>query len=64
MIYTDEENKRWWEGLSNTARIELFDVIEQKTGGDSQFLKSIDEQWARGEKLTPKQLAALRKWAP
>lgn len=65
MIYTDEENKRWWAGLTKYGQEELFNIMREnaKTPGYADFTLSIYEQWKNGVTLSGKQIAAIRKWA-
>lgn len=59
MIHTYKENQDWWDRLSNTSKVEIFDRIEEV---NPEFAESLDEQWKAGKKLSEKQLSALRKW--
>lgn len=65
MLYSDEENKRWWMGLSNAERTEIFERMEDaaKDVEFKNFALNLARQWNLGGSLTPKQVAAVRKWA-
>lgn len=64
LIYTYEENLRWWNGLSKQAQSELLDKILEKANspGVKKWAESLVELWERGSTLTEKNLASLRKW--
>jgi hypothetical protein len=64
MEYGDEELKRWWDHLAQHEKVELFAVMvdRSRTGESRAFAESLCDQWARGRVLSPKQLAAIRKW--
>lgn len=61
MVYSDDENKRWWEGLGKTGQAEILGLMLEKTEG-SDFAFSLSVQYQSGKALSPKQLAAIRKW--
>ena len=64
MEYTEEELKRWWEKLAKHDRTEILATMADK-GND--FVREMAFSFARliehGRALSPKQLAAVRKWA-
>lgn len=63
MLYTEDENKRWWDGLGRTAQFELFDrIIANAQPGVRKWAESLVEIWERGTPLSNKNLASLRKW--
>ena len=67
MIYSDEELKKWWQGLSVTdQRMTLQLMLEKATGPSfKNFAESLKDQWAKGIRpFTPGQLASIRKWSP
>lgn len=61
MIYTDEELRRWWAGLSKRDQIELLATMTVKMEY-SAFAQSLSLQYSKGREFSPKQLAAIRKW--
>lgn len=61
MLYSDEELKRWWAGLSKQAQLELLAVMLDKMN-HSDFAMSLASQYSRGFSFSPKQLAVIRKW--
>lgn len=60
--YTDHELKNWWARLSHAERNEILGVMMER-GRDPDFGASLADQYNRGRELSPKQLAAIRKWA-
>lgn len=61
MIYTDEELRRWWQGLSKQAQLETLQLMLDRME-NSDFALSLIEQYRGGRALSPKQLAIVRKW--
>jgi hypothetical protein len=61
MIYSDEELKRWWHGLSETRRVEILARMVDKMD-NPDFALSLSNQYAMRLSFTPKQLASIRKW--
>lgn len=61
MIYSDSENKSWWDKLSKFEKTELFEKMKEKAR-DPSFAQSLEKQWVEGRALSPKQIAALRRW--
>lgn len=59
MLYSDNELREWWRKLSKMERIDLLNLIKEKTG---LFGESLCEQYADGKELSVKQLKAIRKW--
>lgn len=64
MIYSDEELKRWWAGLAESARQEVLQRMVQEAGSAefSEFAMSLRRHWDERQFLTPRQLKAIRKW--
>lgn len=64
MIYTDDENKRWWSGLTKLDQGELIEKIIEKAfnSGVKSWAESVMNIWERGGDLDSKTLASLRKW--
>lgn len=61
MTYTDEELKRWWDGLGHSGQAGLLGhMLSQSSNTD--FAASLCRQYADGKPFSPKQLAAIRKW--
>ena len=64
MIYSNEENRRWWEALTKTDRLSLIEIVEEKAN------QAWMHEWTnrlRGKLLahiepTADDLARLRKW--
>lgn len=63
MIYGDEENKRWWEGLTHPERMEILGTMADKAHSP-EFALSLAKWYEDGKRFSPKQLAAIRKWEP
>lgn len=63
MHYTDDELRAWWKGLSHAERMEIMGrMIEY--GHDPSFGQSLMDQYQEDVRpLTPRQIAAIRKWA-
>lgn len=63
MIYSDEELKRWWAGLGERGRLDVLATMIEKME-HSDFALSLASQYEqRRRELSPKQIAAIRKWA-
>jgi hypothetical protein len=62
VIYTDEENIRWWEALTEQGRLDVLATMIDKME-HSDFAMSLSTQYARKIKLSARQIAAIRKWA-
>lgn len=64
MIYSDAENERWWKGLTKGDQEELLETMHFKasTPGFRDFVQSVWDRWKANVTLSPKELAALRKW--
>lgn len=62
MTHTDEENRLWWDSLSQEQIEELLDRL-WCVSNYPNFVLSIQKQLKAGWKLTEKQLFILRKWA-
>lgn len=64
MIYTEEENLRWWNGLAKTRQGEIIESVIANANSRwvSQWAESVMEIWGRDGSLTLKDLASLRKW--
>jgi hypothetical protein len=65
VIYSDAENKRWWEGLGKTGQAELFDrIIETATSTlYVAAVNSMKARWEKGQDPSVSALISLRKWA-
>lgn len=64
MIYSDEENQRWWSGLSEYRRTELLQTMIEKSNSNGfvEFCESLLDQLEEGHNLSSKQIAVVRKW--
>lgn len=64
MIYSDQENRRWWNGLSKQDQSEIFDrILETVTMPKvREFYETLVQIWERGSQLSDANLANLRKW--
>lgn len=64
MIYSDEENKRWWDGKTNQDKKELFETVIEKSSDPtfSSWIEDAYEDWREGEKPRERVLQELRKW--
>lgn len=64
MIYSDNENKLWWDRLSNVGKRELLDNIEEKAYSASlrDTVERVKGQWKDGFTIEPTDLAVIRKW--
>lgn len=62
--YTDEENKRWWNGLSKYDQREIFGKILANANslGVVRWAEELVTIWENGEVFPSKSLAFLRKW--
>jgi hypothetical protein len=63
MVYSDAENARWWADLSKQDRAEILATMIEKAT-DPSFALSLSRQYDQRKDFSPKQLAAIRKWAP
>jgi len=61
MIYSDDELRRWWKGLTHGDRAEILDVIDQRSSARA-WVQNLNDTYAGGLEFTPAQLAAMRKW--
>lgn len=65
MIHTDEENLRWWNGLSRFEREALLDRMLEK-GNSMEFramVKGFQGLVQMDRPLSGKQIAQVRKWS-
>ena len=64
MIYSDEENFRWWKGLTKSDQEDLLIRMHDNanSSGYASFASSLQDQWRNNVTLTAKQVAAIRKW--
>lgn len=64
MNYTDVELKRWWDGLAEAARQELLQKMVENAKDEifCEFAMSLRSQWDLRKSLSPRQLAAIKKW--
>lgn len=62
MIFTDAENEAWWRKLSEGERLEILATMVEKMT-HSEFAMGLAKQYDRTMSFSPKQLAAIRKWA-
>jgi hypothetical protein len=65
MIYTDSENRRWWDGLTKKEQTDLLELIVEKatTPKVNDWAETLLHIHNHGGKLTDKNLASIRKWA-
>ncbi len=65
MIYTDEENKAWWASLTHTDKTVYLSRMVKEAGSIEYkgFANSLKSQFEERGTLSPKQIAAVRKWA-
>lgn len=63
MIYTDEQLKRWWSGLSKQDQREILGTMCDKMA-HKDFALSLSRQYQQGKEFSPSQLHHIRKWAP
>lgn len=63
MIYSDDENRRWWNGLTLLCKRECLDAMG---GANSQRIVRLAEDVHRllnvGAPPSPAQLQEIRKW--
>lgn len=64
MIYTDEENVRWWQGLAKARQMEIIDTILEKSGSAVYcgVFERVKDNVNAGKTPTYAQLDQLRKW--
>lgn len=62
MIETDMELKAWWRNLSEVERNEIFETMEEKSE-NPDFAQSLKNWWTSKKWLSPKQIAAIKKWS-
>lgn len=64
ILYSDAENRRWWNGLTKADQSDLLGKIVEKANSDyvRQWAEATLELWERGSFLTDKVLASIRKW--
>jgi hypothetical protein len=65
MIYSDAENKRWWDGMPKHDQAKLLQTILDKatTPGVKDWAELLIHVHQQGGALTPKNLASIRKWS-
>lgn len=65
MIYSDNENKLWWDRIANATKSALLDHIEEKAYSATvlAIVTKVKAQWKDGLPIEPAHLAVLRKWA-
>lgn len=63
MIYTDEENKRWWDSLSKFDQEKALErMVKESTLEYRTFTKSLETRYKDTGTLTPKQAGSVRRW--
>lgn len=65
MIFTNEQNRRWWLSLSKQEQTDLLELIVEKatTPKVNEWAETLLHIHNHGGKLTDKNLVAIRKWA-
>lgn len=61
IVYTDEENKRWWKNLAKQSKAELIGTMMEKMQRP-YFATMLAGKLDRGEDFSHAELAAMRKW--
>lgn len=61
MQYTDEQMQEWWDKLDEQDRLDIFATMIDKMEFN-EFAYILLDQYERGFKFSPKQLASIRKW--
>lgn len=64
MLYSDRENKEWWDRMSRQDRSDLLDKIYDRAKNRTYQIKSVQmrRKLSRGEELDAIELEFLRKW--
>lgn len=66
ILYTDEELTRWWTGLAESERQEIFERIEkyyeERHSTTPNFVETIRNEWATKKRLHARQISTLRRW--
>lgn len=61
MEYSDEELKRWWNGVSKSEQMEILATMIELMYNPA-FAISLSKQYETGRPFSAKQIAAIRKW--
>lgn len=63
MLYTDDENRRWFSDLSHSQRVDLFDELKERATRSGEFIESIERNYLIKRTLSIPQIAAIRNLA-
>jgi hypothetical protein len=64
MNYSDTELRDWWKSLSKMRQREILQTMIDKAWSPQteKFAQDLMIQWDKGFGLTPRQIAAVKKW--
>lgn len=64
MIYTEEENRRWWQSLTKVQKYDILELMAEKSNSITfhRMVKDILHKVDNDFVLSSDELAEIRKW--